>query len=712
MGLRLAAAVATAAILALAGCNRIDASHREGGRPVPTGPNVLLITIDTLRADHVGAYGASGAETPALDGLAREGVLFETSIAATPLTLPSHASILTGMTPPRHAVRQNGIFRLDGSLETLAERFREAGYETGAVIGAIVLDARYGLDQGFDFYDWTMTSRRASETGYPERTAGEVTEAALRWLAARERRFFLWLHYYDPHAAYQPPAPFERRFAGRLYDGEIAYADEQIERVFRALRRSGEWDRTLVIATADHGESLGEHGERTHAYTLYDAVLRVPLILRGPGVPAARRVREVVSAIDLAPTALALAGLPPLGNADGRDLSPLFEAESGLEERPAYAETLAPQLDHGWAPLFALRSDRHLYVRAPRAELYDVEQDPAQRENLLEDRSRVPGELVGGLEQGLDSVLAREGEASRLALDPETREQLGALGYAVAEGPVPVNGMDPKDGLRLVEPYVIADAEYSLGNLEAAERHARELLPELPASPQLHDLLTRIYIDKGDFALALHHAETAVRLLPEAGRYHNSLGAIRLAGGDPAGAVAAYEKALELDPNIFDARAGLMWRAALGGSIEDAAREAARAAEMAPGDARIRVRIAETWDRLGQYDRALENYQAALALEAENDEAHMGAAIELARLGDVSEAEAHFSRGGEAAERADSRMRLAIAWAGRGEAARAEEILRGLLASRPDFEAPRRVLAVLLERTGRGEEARRLGGSE
>jgi arylsulfatase A-like enzyme/tetratricopeptide (TPR) repeat protein len=673
---------------------------------------VLLITIDTLRADHVGAYGAVAAETPALDGLAGEGVLFETSIAATPLTLPSHTSILTGMTPPRHAVRQNGIFRLDESHETLAERFREAGYDTGAVIGAIVLDARYGLDQGFDLYDWSMTSRRASETGYPERTAEEVSEAALRWLAARERRFFLWLHYYDPHAAYRPPAPFAERFAGRLYDGEIAYVDEQIGRVFRALRRSGEWDRTLVIATADHGESLGEHGELTHAYTLYDAVLEVPLVLRGPGVPAARRVPEVVSAIDLAPTVLALAGLAPLGGADGRDLSPLWSAESRLEERPAYAETLATQLDHGWAPLFALRSARHLYVRAPRAELYDVGTDPRQLENLLDDPSRVPAGLVGGLEQRLESVRAREGKASRLALDAETREQLGALGYALAEGPVPVNGMDPKDGLRLVEPFVIADAEYSLGNLDAAERRARELLPELPASPQLHDLLARIYIDKGSPELAVRHAETAVRLLPSAGKYHDRLGLARLAAGNLAGAVAAYEKALECDPSIFDARAGLMWRAALGGSIEDAAREAAAAAEMAPGDARIRVRIAETWDRLGQYDRALLSYQAALALEAENDEAHMGAAIELARLGDVSEADSHFSRAGEVAERADSRMRLAIAWAGRGEATRAEEILRGLLASHPDFEAPRRVLAVLLERTGRGEEARRLGGSE
>ncbi len=712
MGLRLAAALAaaTVAILALVGCNRIDASRRDEGRPLPTGPNVLLITIDTLRADHVGVYGASGAETPVLDALAADGVLFENAIASTPLTLPSHCSILTGMTPPRHAVRQNGIFRLDESYETAAERFRDAGYDTGAVVGAIVLDARYGLSQGFDFYDFTPSGRRASETGYPERSAEEVTEVALRWVGARARPFFLWLHYYDPHAAYTPPASFERRFAGRPYDGEIAYVDAQIDRVFQQLRSSGEWERTLVIATSDHGESLGEHGERTHAYTLYDAVLKVPLLVRGPGIPAARRVREVVSIIDLAPTILARAGLAPLADADGRDLSPLWQSETGFEQRPAYAETLATRLDHGWAPLFALRSDRLLYVRAPRPELYDVEQDPRQLANLLDDPSQGRAERVAAFERELDSVLAREGEASRFSLDAETREQLRALGYTPGEGPVAANGMDPKDGLRLVEPFVIADAEYSLGRLDDAEAHARQLLSDLPESPKIHGLLARIYMDKSKLALALLHAETAVRLLPAAALHHNRLGLIRLAAGDDAGAVAAYEKALECDPTIHNARAGLMLRAALGGSIEDAALEAARAVELAPTNARIRVRIAKTWDRLGEYDRALESYRAALSLDPANPEGHMGVAIQLARLGEVSDAAAHLSQAGEAAERTDSRMRLAIAWAGRGENDRAEEILRGLMTSHPEIEAPRKVLALLLERTGRGDEAAQLGG--
>ena len=202
-----------------------------------------------------------------------------------------------------------------------------------------------------------------------------------------------------------------------------------------------------MIATSDHGESLGEHGELTHAYTLYDAVLKVPLLVRGPGIPAARRVREVVSAIDVAPTILARAGLAPLADADGRDLSPLWKAESGFESRPAYAETLATQLDHGWAPLFALRSDRHLYVRAPRAELYDVRQDPRQLANLLDDPSQVAAEAAAVLDQGWTRCSPGKRQASRLSLDAETREQLRALGYALAEGPVPENRMDPKDGL-------------------------------------------------------------------------------------------------------------------------------------------------------------------------------------------------------------------------------------------------------------------------
>jgi arylsulfatase A-like enzyme len=258
--------------IAALGCNRVDlAASPDSGRP-----SVLLVTIDTLRADHVGVYGAVQAETPRLDALAAAGTRFENAIASTPLTLPSHASLLTGLDPPRHGVRHNGVYRLDGEIETLAERFRAAGYATGAVTGAVVLARRYGLDQGFQSYDDGTSSRRSGAGGFLERRAAEVTERALAWLAQATRPFFLWVHYYDPHHDYRPPQPFAERFSASPYDGEIAYVDTQLGRLLDGLEPGGSHRETLILVTSDHGESLGEHGESTHAYTLYDAVLRVP----------------------------------------------------------------------------------------------------------------------------------------------------------------------------------------------------------------------------------------------------------------------------------------------------------------------------------------------------------------------------------------------------------------------------------------------------
>ena len=265
--------------LAAPGCNRVDLATALD----PERPSLLLVSIDTLRADHVGVYGAVDARTPVIDRLAAEGTRFTTAIASAPLTLPSHASILTGLYPPHHGVRYNGISRLLPSFDTLTERLRDAGYATGAVVGSAVLAGKYGLDQGFDHYDDDTRSR-----GDPaERPASEVTDGALAWLEHAERPFFLWVHYYDPHERYAPPAPFADRFAGRPYDGEVAYVDAELGRLFDSLAARGELDEALIVVTSDHGESLGEHAELTHSYSLYDAVLAVPLVFRGPGVPPA-----------------------------------------------------------------------------------------------------------------------------------------------------------------------------------------------------------------------------------------------------------------------------------------------------------------------------------------------------------------------------------------------------------------------------------------
>jgi arylsulfatase A-like enzyme/Flp pilus assembly protein TadD len=666
-------------------------------------PSVLLVSIDTLRADRVGAYGAAFGATPTLDRLASEGLRCERAIAPAPLTLPSHATLFTGLYPPRHGVRHNGVFRLDARYTTLAERFRDAGYATGAVVGAAVLDRRYGLDQGFDHYDDAVGGRaRANATGFPERDAAAVTEAALRWLADTPGPFFLFVHYYDPHASYRPPPEFAARFPKRPYEAEIAAVDASVGRLLETLRASGRGERTLVAVTSDHGESLFEHGERTHGYTLYDATLRVPLLIAGPGVPRGRTLPAVVSLASLAPTLLRLARLAPLDAPDGEDLLALLEAPAAARNE-AYAETLATQLDHGWAPLHALRTAEHHYVRAPRPELYDVQRDPRELENLLGG----PGQPAEALERRLAALLEDALPLRTVAVDVDTRAELRALGYVLAEGPQLETGIDPKDGLPALEDYVEARGALLSGDLARAERHARRLLAG-PARAQGHAVLSGVEKQRGDVARALEHAEQAARLLPHSADLQRTLGDLHLDRGDVPRALAAYEAALAIDPGLAEAHAGSMWRARVSGEPGDAEPHAARALELLPGDLALHLRIAETWDRLGQPAAALDVYRAALRLDPASAEAQMGVAIQLTRLGRASEAEAHLAAAGPLAEEPNHRNRLAIAFASGGATERAEQLFREVLAAHPSHANARRNLAHLLRRSGREVDAARI----
>ncbi len=324
-------------------------------------PDVVLITIDTLRADHVGAYGADHGATPNIDRLAEESVLFESALTTAPLTLPAHASMMTGLLPPQHGVRHNGVYFLRNEARTLAEEFREGGWATGAVLGAFVLSSQFGLQQGFDLYDDHFGEHRSSGSGFVERSAGEVTDQALRWVESVDAPFFLWVHYYDPHADYHPVEPHKSRFPGSPYVAEIAYTDAELGRLLEALRSRDRWANTVVALTSDHGEGLGQHGESTHGYFLYESVLRVPLLLRGPGLNAGNRRSDPVSNAAVGPTLASLAKLPPL---DSSALPSLVEVDRA-SDTPIYAETLAPQLDFGWAPLSATRGEQFAYIHGP-----------------------------------------------------------------------------------------------------------------------------------------------------------------------------------------------------------------------------------------------------------------------------------------------------------------------------------------------------------
>src|SRR3954471_16169762 len=342
--------------------------------------NLVIVTLDTTRADRIGAYGSHEVETPTIDRLASEGVLFEQAVSAAPLTLPAHSSLFTGEFPPEHGVRDNGGFFLGPEQVTLAEVLKGRGYRTGGFVAAYVLASKWGINQGFDTYfdDFDLSQVRAVSLSAIQRPANEVLDKALPWIEqSSSAPFFAWIHLYDPHAPYRPPEPFATKYKGHPYNGEIAFADSQIARLISTLQARGLYDRTVIVVMGDHGESLGDHGESAHGFFVYNSVTHVPLVIRAPfsGI-GHRRVADPVRSVDIMPTMLDLLGAPAASGISGTSLVPLMtgaKAELGLD---AYSEAMYPLHHYGWSDLHALRSGRYKVIDAPRPELYDVDRDP------------------------------------------------------------------------------------------------------------------------------------------------------------------------------------------------------------------------------------------------------------------------------------------------------------------------------------------------
>jgi len=452
--------------------------------------NLVLLTLDTTRADHLGAYGYQEAETPVLDRLAGEGIRFADAISPVPLTLPAHVSILTGLDPQNHGVRHNGQYRLEASHTTLAEVLNEQGYETAAFVSAFVLDRRYGLAQGFDHYDDRVAPATGQALGglESERSAEEVTEAALDWLRSRAsaKPYFVWVHYYDPHAEYRPPEAYVRRFGGKLYDGEIAYVDAQVGRLVEALGDAG--SRTLLLVAGDHGEGLGEHGEELHGRLLYEATQRVPLIIWSPPIVRGPYVVDTLVAglVDLFPTVLDLLGVAPTGPYDGVSLLGARE----WADRALYMETMAPYLDSRWAPLHGLRRHRDKFISAPRPEYYDLASDIGEGRNLYNGLSDEARKAVTDLEKELAERLKNAPSAEAVAEaagqpDPEALAKLQALGYLTGPGPHRSRGAatalpDPKDMMPVQRLLYEARGLRRAGRLGEALAKAQEALRRAP----------------------------------------------------------------------------------------------------------------------------------------------------------------------------------------------------------------------------------------
>lgn len=539
---------------------------------------VVLVTIDTLRADRLGCYGAEGAHTPNVDTLAASGVRFETAISPVPLTLPAHASLMTALDPPQHGVRHNSIHRLADDLPTLAESLRGSGFATAAFVGALVLDRRFGLARGFDVYDDDVGRMSSPTVGYAERIASEVVDAALGWLDSAPPRFFLWVHFYDPHLLYAPPPGFAAAFASDRYAGEIAFVDHELGRLLAGIEaRFGPAGR-LVVVTSDHGESLGEHGERTHAYGVYDATQRVPLILSGAGWPKGQVVETPVRLVDVAPTLLAAVGARPLPGVAGRDLAPLVAGSERLPDPPpAYLETLATQLDYGWSPLVGLRTPQYKYIRAPRSELYDLTTDPAELHNLADANPELLERLDALLESRLASTRS-SGVASELS---ETdRAGLRSLGYVVPDGALPTGerpdrsgGPDPKDEIGLLERVAEAEGLASTGRLSEGLA-----LLEALGDPPVHVRILRaaLRLNAGQSEAAADDARRVVALAPSRLDAQLILAAALEQQGDEPEARSVFEGVVRQDPRSVEAWRGLARTAAQGGDGPAAAAARAR----------------------------------------------------------------------------------------------------------------------------------------
>jgi arylsulfatase A-like enzyme/Flp pilus assembly protein TadD len=472
---RLALAVVSAIVVSLAALlvlrlrppqTEAEARHRlTRFRPTPGEVNVVFVTIDTLRADRLGCYGFQGISTPVIDALARDGVLFEQATATVPLTFPAHASIFTGRVPPHHGVRDNGGFFLEDSETTLAERLQQAGYATGGFVAAWVLESRWGLSQGFDHYSdrFDLSQYKILSLGTVQKQGDEVMNDALAWLeTVKQRKFFAWVHLYDPHAPYEPPEPYKSRYPEQPYLGEVAYTDHVVGRLVEWLNGNGLMGRTVVVLTADHGESLAEHGESTHGYFIYDSTTHVPLVVRTPwGLRG--RSRTQVAQVDIMPTVLDLVGLAPQEGIDGHSLArALFDPAADLGH-VAYSETYYPRYHFGWQHLQGLRDGKQQFIEAPQPELYDLARDPGEATNIYKAFSK----RAEVLRLAMQPLAKAAGGAApeRKGLDPETLQRLAALGYVGNVADADPNAVlpDPKEKLRV---YALMNAAKRAGQEE------------------------------------------------------------------------------------------------------------------------------------------------------------------------------------------------------------------------------------------------------
>lgn len=655
-------------------------------------PNVLLITIDTVRADHLGCYGYTKIQTPTLDSLARDGIVFERAISQVPLTWPSHTAILTGTYPFQNGVQDFTGQPLDPRFRSVAQAFKKNGYVTGAVVSAFVLDRSFGLARGFDFYDDAFSAETflQKDLGLVDRKAEESVDHSIRWLRTKwytqapRRPFFLWLHLYDPHSPYDPPEPFRSNYRDHLYDGEIAYADHELGQLIAWLKSHQVYDSSVIVFLSDHGESLGDHGEKEHGFFIYNSTTHVPLIVKPPATRGFQphKVSDVAETVAIAPTLLRMVGVKD--EIEKQFNSPSLIGSSSPHDQMAYSETFYPFSFFGWSPLHALETGRYHYIDAPQPELYDVNADPGEQVNLASAQPATVAVLKERLRQRLENnPFASNGRNDR-GLDEDVLKKLRALGYFGYRSAVYRSGSDsgldsklPDPKQRLWEFNATLDASEAFGEQDFAkgesllrqvrekdphqyiipfmlgeaalrqrlwDRAASDLQDCLRLNPNFDQAMTslaRALYQKGDTAGAVSSINNALQLNPENYRAWYELGLID-SKQDKTSATAAFEKSISIQPNFAMSHRDFGMLLFHEGNYSDAAHQIEEAIRLGTHAPTLYNFLGIAYSRTNRVQLAVTTYQEALKLDPNLAEAHLNLAYAYQRLKRLTAAQSEY----------------------------------------------------------------------
>jgi len=613
-------------------------------------PNVLIITIDTLRADHVGCYGYKEVRTPNIDRLAADGVRFERAYTPVPVTLPAHTAIFTGAYPMLSGIHDFSGNKISSQQITLASVLRGHGYTTGAVIASAVLGSRFGLNQGFDFYYDHFDFSRLDESNLyqMERPGNVVADQALEWLGKNYRKpFFLWMHLYDPHHPYTPPAPYDREYASHPYDGEIAFADAQVGRVMEFLRKKDLYQNTVIVLSGDHGESLGEHGERTHSFFIYDATLHVPLIFRVPRAKTQKVLSIPVSLVDIMPTLLHILNMNVPSTVQGQNLQPYIEGHvtgNAGEQRALYAENFLPRIHFNWSELRGIQTTNYHFIDSPKPELYDLRKDPGETQNLIVDKKAVADEMRAKLAAVIRDYSAGPELAKKTGLDPELMQRLESLGYAgfSGGGDISVSSLslpDPKDRLQIYNLISDAMSESQHGIYEDSILKLNEVIRNEPSSVPAHYLQGLNYYHLKQWPEAVDEFRQVLKLAPDYALASYNLGLAYLRSDHMDDAIGTLKRTLDLDPTNFAAAYNLGAAYLRKQMISEALAAFRQSDAITQNYAPNHLGLGEVLLYQGQVDEAIEQLQKAAELAPQNPATHAALARAYATKGRNIEAE-------------------------------------------------------------------------